>query len=104
MSNCLCDFEDWRISHHAAGRILDMGLEPSGVEEAVRHPDRCWEPPSYPGRRNHLKGEFTVALSVTQGVATVVTTLWATNEAWQADFDRASYADRERRADFRQRP
>lgn len=74
--------DEFHVTHHAAARILDMGVDPQLVRECLLRPERIKHQKNYPGRRSFHYGDI---FCVVDGENNVVTVLWNSNELWERD-------------------
>lgn len=87
-----------RFTRHATERTLDMALDPEEVRAAILAPEKVWPSPSYQGMTLRQAGRVTLSTREQDGVLVIVTVLWATQEAWQADYELPTIAGRDPRA------
>ena len=80
--------DGYTFSKHALGRLLDMGVEPDEIRECLTNPTRRKPSASYPGITNTTRDRLTLCVADDN---TVVTALWATEEAWRADYAMSSH-------------
>lgn len=75
---------DWRLSFHAAQRMVEMGLTASDVEGVLEGFENRYEQPKYgPGRVMYQRGEVAVACAEVPGEEkVVVSVLWNRKEQW----------------------
>lgn len=75
--------DEFTISKHATARILDMGIEPAVIRQALIAPEKVRPCRKYPEFILHDLGEVT--LSIHKRDKCVATVLWRTSELWQKD-------------------
>lgn len=81
------DPSKWKLSRHAAARILEMRLSPAEVAIVANRPEyRYWSN----RQQSFIFARGNVALAVSDekpdGSRVIITALWATAEAWEADY------------------
>jgi len=76
---------DWRLSFHAAQRMVEMGLTASDVELVLVDWDNRYEQSKYgPGRVMYQRGGVAVATAEVEGEdKVIVSVLWNKKEQWE---------------------
>ena len=75
----------YRLSHHAAVRMVEMGLTATTVEDVLNKWVNRYEQPRFgEGRFVYQKGAIAVATSEVPGTEPVIlTVLWNKKEQWK---------------------
>lgn len=96
----------YRFTHHAAERALDMALDPDELLSVLRKPRKFSDSKAHPGRSYWSRGRVTLGVEYDRRdpeVVAVVTVLWSSAANWDLDYELAPSAKgRDRRAHFRE--
>ena len=87
------------MTKHATERALEMLVEPDEIWNTLLTPDSKAESKAYPGAENWRRGRIALGIKYDADADTyyVLTCLWSSNRAWEQDFQRAAYVDRDYR-------
>lgn len=81
-----CGDQTVRFTRHAVDRLLDMAVPPEQITACLAPEARTSPSKSHPGFTLRDAGDLALSTRTEDGVLVVVTALWTSPEAWEADY------------------